>query len=113
MSDAAIAAPRVEAQGYRFAVSETIKHAVLIVGALIVLFPFYVMISLSLKSPPEILQNIGGFFGSQEAFIDDACLIVGGTEEECLKNPVVYNYTTAFEKAPLVRYMLNGVIVTA
>mgnify|MGYP001791677772 CR=1 FL=1 len=113
MSDAAIAAPRVESQGYRFPVSETIKHAVLIIGALIVLFPFYVMISLSLKSPPEILQNIGGFFGSQETFIDDACLIVGGTEEECLKNPVVYNYTTAFEKAPLVRYMLNGVIVTA
>ena len=26
--------------------------------------------------------------------------------------PVVYNYTAAFREAPLLRYMLNGVLVT-
>ena len=26
--------------------------------------------------------------------------------------PVVYNYTAAFSEAPLLRYMLNGVLVT-
>lgn len=88
-ADAAREAFRVEAQGYRFPISETIKRAVLIVGALIVLFPFYVMVSLSLKSPLEILQNIGGFFGSQQPFTDNACLIMGGTEEECLNNSIV------------------------
>ena len=27
--------------------------------------------------------------------------------------PVVFNYTKAFTEAPLLRYLLNGVIVTA
>ena len=26
--------------------------------------------------------------------------------------PIVYNYTAAFREAPLLRYMLNGVLVT-
>ncbi len=103
---------RVGPAGHRFPLSEVAKHTILILGAVIVLLPFYVMVSLSLKSPPEILQNVGGFLGSQQPFLDDACLITGGTEVECLRNPIAYNYQTAFEKAPLVRYLLNGVIVT-
>jgi multiple sugar transport system permease protein len=40
------------------------------------------------------------------------CVKVGNPEEDCLKRPIVYNYTAAFKEAPLVRYMLNGVFVT-
>lgn len=96
----------------RFSTSETIKHAVLILGALIVLLPFYVMVSYSLKSPAEIMQNIGGFFGSQEPFRDDYCVKLGNAAADCMVTPWIYNYTTAFEKAPLLRYLFNGVIVT-
>lgn len=98
---------------FRFSVAETFKHVVLILGALIVLLPFYVMVSYSLKSPAEIMQNTGGFFGAQEAFRDDYCIKLGKTAAECMVTPVIYNYTTAFQKAPLLRYLLNGVIVTA
>lgn len=91
---------------------ETWKHAVLIVGALIVIFPFYAMLSYSMKSPKEIMTNTGGFFGSQEKFKDDYCLKVGNTLEECWVTPIFYNYSEAFKKAPLVRYLMNGVIVT-
>ena len=91
---------------------ETWKHAVLIVGALIVILPFYAMLSYSMKSPKEIMTNTGGFFGSQEKFRDDYCLKVGNTPEECLVTPIFYNYSEAFKKAPLVRYLMNGVIVT-
>ena len=66
MSDAAIS---TQATALRFSTREAMKHAVLILGAVVVLLPFYVMVSYSLKA-------------------------------------------TAFEKAPLVRYLLNGVIVT-
>ncbi|MEO0542902.1 MAG: carbohydrate ABC transporter permease [Pseudomonadota bacterium] len=88
------------------------KHAVLIVGALIVLLPFYVMVSYSLKAPSEIMTQTGGFFGTQELFRDDFCIKLGNAAEDCMVRPIIYNYTTAFEKAPLLRYMLNGVIVT-
>ncbi|SNZ19303.1 carbohydrate ABC transporter permease [Cohaesibacter gelatinilyticus] len=98
---------------FRFSTAETMKHVVLIVGCLIVLLPFYVMVSYSFKSPAEIMQNIGGFFGSQEAFRDDYCIKLGKDIADCMVTPVIYNYTTAFEKAPLVRYLLNGVFVTA
>jgi len=91
---------------------ETWKHAVLIVGALIVILPFYAMLSYSMKSPKEIMTNTGGFFGSQEKFRDDYCLKVGNTPEECWVTPIFYNYSEAFKKAPLVRYLMNGVIVT-
>ena len=98
--------------GTRFSTNEAIKHAILIVGALIVLLPFYTMVSLSLKAPAEIMQQTGGFLGTQEPFRDDFCVKLGNAVEDCMVNPIVYNYTTAFEKAPLVRYLLNGVIVT-
>ncbi len=108
-----VAAPaRVEAQGFRFPWIETLKHSVLILGAVIVLLPFYVMVSYSLKSPSEIAQGTGGIIGTQAPFLDDACVITGGTEAACTVNPAAYNYRTAFEKAPLLRYLANGVIVT-
>lgn len=98
---------------FRFSVAETVKHVVLILGALIVLLPFYVMISYSLKSPAEIIQGTGGFFGAQEAFRDEYCMKLGKAAADCMVTPVIYNYTTAFEKAPLLRYLFNGVVVTA
>ena len=100
------------AASFRFSAAETLKHVVLILGAVIVLLPFYVMVSYSLKSPAEIMQNSGGPVGSQELFRDDFCVELGNPPEDCLVRPAIYNYTTAFEKAPLLRYLLNGVIVT-
>ena len=54
--------------------SSSIKHATLILGAVIVLVPFYMMVSYSLKSPSEIERNTGGFFGSQELMVDERCV---------------------------------------
>lgn len=96
----------------RFSTAETMKHVVLILGALIVLLPFYVMLSYSLKSPSEIMTNTGGFLGAQQPFRDDYCIKLGAAAKDCMVTPWIYNYTTAFEKAPLLRYLLNGVIVT-
>nr|WP_253799111.1 carbohydrate ABC transporter permease [Rhodovulum sp. P5] len=70
------------------------------------------MLSYSFKSPAEIMQNTGGFFGAQLPFRDDYCVKLGNPVEACMVTPVIYNYTTAFQKAPLLRYLLNGVIVT-
>ncbi|MBR1021811.1 carbohydrate ABC transporter permease [Bradyrhizobium viridifuturi] len=33
--------------------------------------------------------------------------------EHCTERPVIFNYASAFKEAPLLRYLLNGVIVTA
>lgn len=98
---------------FRFSTMETLKHVVLILGAIVVLMPFYVMVSYSLKSPAEIMQNTGGFFGLQEAFRDDYCIKLGNAVADCMVTPAIYNYTTAFAKAPLLRYLLNGVVITA
>ncbi|MEM8702259.1 MAG: carbohydrate ABC transporter permease [Pseudomonadota bacterium] len=114
MSDASLpATSTISLPAFRFSAAETIKHAVLILGSLIVLLPFYVMLSYSFKSPAEIMQNTGGFFGMQELFRDDYCIKLGRDAADCMVTPVIYNYTTAFEKAPLVRYLFNGVVVTA
>ncbi len=91
---------------------EALKHAVLIIGALIVILPFYVMVSYSLKSPREIETNSGGFAGAQELMVNEYCVKLGNPEDECKEIPVVFNYTQAFKKAPLLRYLLNGVFVT-
>ncbi len=109
MSEATVpvAAPVV-----RFSTTETLKHVVLILGAVIVLLPFYVMVSYALKSPAEIMQGTGGFFGSQEPFRDEYCVKLGNPADDCLVTPIAYNFTTAFGKAPLLRYLLNGVVVT-
>ena len=103
---------RPDATTLRWSTREAMKHAVLIVGALIVLLPFYVMVTYSFKSPSEIMTNSGGIFGAQELFRDDYCVKLGNAVEDCMVRPILYNYTTAFEKAPLLRYLLNGVIVT-
>ena len=93
--------------------TEALKHAVLIIGALIVILPFYVMVSYSFKAPHEIETNTGGFFGAQEQMVDEYCVKLGNAREECLETPAIFNYSQAFKKAPLLRYLLNGVIVTA
>ena len=92
--------------------SEIIKHFILILGAGVVILPFYLMLSFSFKSPSEIQSISGGFFGSQELMLDRRCVKEGKSEEECTMLPIVYNYKAAFEEAPLLRYLLNGVIVT-
>ena len=95
-----------------FDTKEIFKHAVLIIAAMIVILPFYVMASYSLKSPSEIEANRGGFFGAQEMMEDDKCTALKGDVEECYFRPFIYNYIMAFKKAPLLRYLLNGVFVT-
>ncbi|MCK7614595.1 carbohydrate ABC transporter permease [Roseibium sediminicola] len=113
MSDTTLPhSPAVSMPGIRFSSAETLKHAVLILGSLIVLLPFYVMVSYSFKSPAEIMQNTGGFFGAQELFRDDYCVKLGRDLADCMVTPVIYNYTTAFGKAPLLRYLFNGIVVT-
>ena len=92
--------------------SEFSKHTILLLGAIIVVLPFYLMISFSLKSPVEIQSISGGFFGSQALMTDRRCIKEGRSVEQCSMRPVVYNYTAAFSEAPLLRYLLNGVIVT-
>ena len=91
---------------------EFFKHSLLLAGAVIVLLPFYLMLSYSFKSPSEIETNTGGFFGAQEIMTDNRCVKAGNPEEECMMRPIIYNYTAAFKEAPLVRYMLNGIFVT-
>lgn len=116
------------------------KHLILILGAIIVLAPFYMMVSYSFKSPGEIDRGEGGFFGRQETMVDERCVmlrdpnrddieaaynrfpnlsdaqirdaIIAEAKAECSMRPVVFNYTKAFIEAPLLRYLLNGVIVT-
>lgn len=69
------------------------RHSVLLTGAVIVLAPFVWMVSTSLKPPNEILSaNL--HFWPHEFY---------GFE----------NYREAFTSMPLVRYLLNGMIVTA
>ncbi len=117
-----------------------LTHLVLILGAIIVLAPFYMMVSYSFKSPGEIDRGEGGFFGRQQMMVDERCVklrdpnrdeiaaaapqypglsdrdirtaIIARAETECSMRPVVFNYSKAFTEAPLLRYLLNGVIVT-
>lgn len=88
------------------------KHAVLLLGAVVVILPFYLMLSFSFKSPAEIQSITGGFFGAQELMTDQFCIKEGKPREACEMRPIAYNYTAAFSEAPLLRYLLNGVIVT-
>lgn len=67
------------------------RHAVLLTTAALVLVPFAWMVSLSLKPPGEIFRASFSFW--PERF--------NGVE----------NYTAALTKAPLLQYMLNGVLV--
>ena len=116
------------------------KHMILIIGAIIVIAPFYMMVSYSFKSPGEIDRGEGGFFGRQELMIDERCVklrdpnrdeiaaaaphypglsdndirkaIIADAEADCSMRPIIFNYSKAFTEAPLIRYLLNGVIVT-
>ncbi|MDG1068918.1 MAG: carbohydrate ABC transporter permease [Sulfitobacter sp.] len=116
------------------------KHLVLILGAIIVLAPFYMMLSYSFRSPGEIDRGEGGFFGRQEMMVDERCValrdpnrddiaaiapqypglsdndiravIIAGAEAACSMRPFAFNYSKAFTEAPLLRYLANGVIVT-
>lgn len=96
-----------------FGFGEAFKHAVLIIAAIVVILPFYVMASYSLKSPSEIEANRGGFFGNQAIMQDHNCVALKGDVKECYMRPIVFNYTSAFKKAPLLRYLFNGIFVTA
>lgn len=117
------------------------KHLILILGALVVIAPFYMMVSYSFKSPGEIDRGEGGFFGRQEMMVDERCVklrdpnrddvaaaasrfpnqtdsqirdaLVAEAVADCQMRPIVFNYSKAFTEAPLLRYLLNGVIVTA
>lgn len=125
----------------RFSPSLMIRHFILMIGAAVVLAPFVVMLSYSLKSPAEIERGTGGLFGAQEMMVDPKCALRNAprrgdietartrfpdrddsaiqtllTEEAnaaCEVRPAVFNYRSAFQDAPLLRYLLNGVIVTA
>ena len=98
---------------YRFSPRQTLAHLVLILGAVIVMLPFYVMLTTSFKSSAEIASGTGGMLGAQELVLDQSCVNLGGTEQDCLTRPLIDNYHQAFTAAPLWRYLLNGVIVTA
>jgi multiple sugar transport system permease protein len=69
-----------------------LRHAILLFAAAIVLLPFAWMISTSLKPQAEV-------FLSEIRWWPE-------------RLHVVENYRAAFEKAPLARFLLNGVIVT-
>jgi multiple sugar transport system permease protein len=116
------------------------KHLILILGVIVVIAPFYMMVSYSFKSPGEIDRGEGGFFGRQEMMVDERCVklrdpnrkdvaaaahrfpgasdgeirdaLVAEAEADCAMLPAVFNYTKAFTEAPLLRYLLNGIIVT-
>lgn len=117
------------------------KHLILILGVIVVIAPFYMMVSYSFKSPGEIDRGEGGFFGRQESMVDERCVVrrdpsraditaaaprfpslddggirdalVAEAKADCSMRPVVFNYTMAFTEAPLLRYLMNGIIITA
>lgn len=70
-----------------------LRHLVLWIGLVVVLAPFVWMISTSLKPPNEI-------FSTKLTLLPHKWF-------------VVENYGTAFTKVPLLRYLFNGVVVTA
>lgn len=70
-----------------------LRHAALMAGALVVLMPFIWMLVTAMKPPQEI-------------FIDQIRFWPG-------RMYLLENLHEAFTKAPLLRYLLNGVIVTA
>ena len=72
-------------------VSSTIKYIVLVIFAIVTLFPFYWMIASSLKSSFEVIQ----------------------TPPTLIPNEIMWqNYSTALKMAPFARYFLNTIIVT-
>lgn len=68
-----------------------VRHLILMGGAILMLAPFFWMISASLRSPEEIFH--GGFSLLPQRWY------------------ALENYTKAFTAQPLIRYMLNGTLV--
>jgi multiple sugar transport system permease protein len=69
-----------------------LRHAVLIAGASVMLAPFILMVSISLKPPGEV-------FAPQFSLLPQQWY-------------VAENYTAAFTRVPLARFILNGFLVT-
>jgi multiple sugar transport system permease protein len=84
---------RTRAFSWRRAALEALRHAVLIAGAAVMLFPFVVMVSTSLKSPGEIFAPMFTLLPQSWNAIE--------------------NYTTAFTRVPMARFLLNGILVGA
>ena len=61
----------MEAKQY---IGEGWKHAILIIGAIVVMLPFYMMVSMSLKSQQEIQSISGGLIGAQETQTFPVCV---------------------------------------
>lgn len=70
----------------------TARHVVLMAGAVLMLAPFVLMVSVSLKPPGEI-------FAPQFSLLPQSWY-------------AFENYSQAFSKQPLARFILNGFIVT-
>ena len=69
-----------------------VRHALLVLGAGIMLAPFVLMISISFKPPGEV-------FAPQFTLLPQQWY-------------AVQNYTAAFTRVPLARFILNGFLVT-
>lgn len=74
------------------AVFGAVRHLVLGAGAVVMLAPFVLMVSISLKPADEIFAPGFSLLPTQWAIVE--------------------NYTAAFTRQPLARYILNGFIVT-
>ena len=72
---------------------EALRHAVLLAGAAVMLFPFVVMVSTSLKPPGEVFAPVFTLLPQSWNAVE--------------------NYVTAFTRVPLARFILNGFIVGA
>jgi multiple sugar transport system permease protein len=70
-----------------------LRHLVLLAGAALMLTPFVIMVSLSLKPPGEIFAPEFRLLPEQWHAVE--------------------NYREAFTRVPLARFLLNGIIVTA
>lgn len=92
---------------------EIARHILLLAGAAIILLPFLYMISVSFKAPDEIVNNSGGFFGSQIPMLDELCSITAKEVTDCMMLPALHNYYKALIENPLPRYLFNGIVVTA
>ena len=92
---------------------EVTRHVLLLAGAAIIIMPFLYMVSVSLKAPDEIVNNSGGFFGSQIPMLDELCSITAKDIADCMMMPALHNYYKALIENPLPRYLFNGVVVTA
>jgi multiple sugar transport system permease protein len=71
----------------------TLRHILLVLGGVVVLAPFVWMLSTSLKPPAEIFSTTLRLLPEQWYAVE--------------------NYRQAFTRVPLLRFMLNGVLVTA